>query len=151
MSIPGVQLCERLWISGMPNPGWDAENSGVDIIVSVADHTCPQAGRRFEWGTRGDSAGAGRILYIHWPIEDGDLPQASLLGLIVEQISAGIRKGHTVLIHCQEGRNRSGLIAGLVLRNLYHISGREALTHIREKQIGAVSNKTFANYLENLD
>ncbi len=47
-----------------------------------------------------------------------------------------------VIIVCQHGMNRSGLLAGLLLREL-GMSGREAVDLIVSKRPGALSNQAF--------
>jgi hypothetical protein len=51
---------------------------------------------------------------------------------------------------CQHGMNRSGLIAGLLLREL-GLSGPEALELIRERRRGALSNWSFVRLIESYE
>lgn len=144
------QVHPGLWVSAMPAGSWPLEDWGVALVVSVADHLPPQAARRFAWGTRGDAVGQGRIVFLHWPIEDGDVPPLVLAELVAGAVTDAVRGGLTVLLHCQEGRNRSGFVAALATRQLLSCSGSEALARVRSARPGMLSNRRFADALEQL-
>jgi len=87
-------------------------------------------------------------LYIYFPFEDDDqsLPNVVKLRAIADMAASLIREGHRVLTHCNMGFNRSGLVAGLILKSL-GFSGDAAVTRIRERRPGALYNDRFADYL----
>ena len=87
-------------------------------------------------------------LYIYFPFDDDDqaLPSAAKLRAIADLGASMIRDGHRVLAHCNMGFNRSGLVAGLILKAL-GMSGDAAVTRIRERRPGALYNDRFAEYL----
>ena len=87
-------------------------------------------------------------LYIYFPFDDDNeaLPSAAKLHAIAEMAATLIRKGHRVLAHCNMGFNRSGLVAGLILKAL-GMPGGAAVTRIRERRPGALYNDRFANYV----
>jgi protein-tyrosine phosphatase len=89
-----------------------------------------------------------RCLYIYFPFEDDNeaLPSATKLQAIAEMAATLIRKGHRVLAHCNMGFNRSGLVAGLILKSL-GMPGDAAVTRIRERRPGALYNDRFADYV----
>lgn len=62
-----------------------------------------------------------------------------------------VRKGENVLITCNHGRNRSGLVAALTFRQLSGCSGAEACTHVklaRNSPFGpALTNPGFVTQL----
>lgn len=89
------------------------------------------------------------ILYIYFPIKDGKMPDEEKLHGVAELGSTLIQNGHRVLSHCGLGLNRSALVAGLILVNL-GMSGKDAVTLLREKRPGALFNKIFASYLRSL-
>lgn len=147
MEDVAATVAPGLYISGMPSPQWDLDAWGVALVVSLSDHLPPQAARRFEWGTRGDAVGEGRLLFTHWPIEDGDLPELGRLHLVVSLVAAAARSGLRVLVHCQEGRNRSGLVAALVVRELTGCSGARAVEVVRAARPGMLGNRAFADFI----
>ncbi len=87
-------------------------------------------------------------LYIYFPFDDDDqsLPNVTKLRAIAELAASLIRDGHRVLTHCNMGFNRSGLVAGLILKSL-GMPGHAAVTRIRERRPGALYNDRFANYV----
>ena len=87
-------------------------------------------------------------LYIYFPFEDDDqsLPNVAKLHAVADLAASLIREGHRVLTHCNMGFNRSGLVAGLILKSL-GMPGDAAVTRIRERRPGALYNDCFANYL----
>jgi protein-tyrosine phosphatase len=91
---------------------------------------------------------ANHCLYIYFPFEDDDqaLPNPVKLQAIADMAASLIREGHRVLTHCNMGFNRSGLVAGLILKSL-GFSGDAAVTRIRERRPGALYNDRFADYV----
>ena len=91
---------------------------------------------------------ADQCLYIYFPFDDDDqiLPNASKLRAIAQLAASLIQDGHRVLAHCGMGYNRSGLVAGLILKAL-GVPGAAAVTRIRERRPGALFNDRFADYL----
>ncbi len=87
-------------------------------------------------------------LYIYFPFADDDqmLPSATKLRAIAQLGASLIQDGHRVLAHCNMGYNRSGLVAGLILKAM-GVPGTAAVTRIRERRPGALFNDRFAEYL----
>ena len=56
----------------------------------------------------------------------------------------------TVLVHCTEGRNRSGLIVGAFLIMRRGMDPDSAIALIRSKRANALSNQTFVQQLQDL-
>jgi protein-tyrosine phosphatase len=59
-------------------------------------------------------------------------------------------KGGRVLVTCAMGRNRSGLVAGLVMHMLTGLSGAQIVRQIRLRRSGALSNEWFVGALNRL-
>jgi hypothetical protein len=53
-------------------------------------------------------------------------------------------------VHCTFGRNRSGLLASLVVREVLGVTGAVALSHVQSRRAGTVNNETFAAWLRTL-
>ena len=89
-----------------------------------------------------------RCLYVYFPFDDDDqsLPNVTKLHAVAELAASLIREGHRVLAHCNMGFNRSGLVAGLILKSL-GMPGSAAVTRIRERRPGALYNDRFAEYV----
>lgn len=144
------QIVDGLWVSAMPAPDWDLDGWGVRLVVTLSEHLPPQAARRFAWATAGGAAGEGRILFVHWPIEDGPIPAWDTCAVVVGTVVDAVGRGWPVLIHCQEGRNRSGLIAALAVRELTGSTGAAAADVVRAARPGMLYNKAFAAALGGL-
>lgn len=93
--------------------------------------------------------GAAGGTYLFLPMADGKKipPQAEPLA---RELARRIRAGEKVLVHCRAGRNRSGLVTALTVRNLLGCSGADALAHVQERRPRALANEHFATYLRSL-
>lgn len=127
----------RLFISG-DLVSWDGvAPHGIDVVIDLdggLDACIPTE--------------TNRCLYVYFPFDDDDesLPNLTKLHAVASLAASLIRAGHRVLTRCNMGFNRSGLVAGLILTSL-GMSGRSAVTRIRERRPGALYNDCFANYL----
>lgn len=55
-----------------------------------------------------------------------------------------------VLVTCAQGRNRSGLVSGIVLYRLTTLSGEQIVRYIQDRRPGALTNDDFAAALFSL-
>jgi hypothetical protein len=76
---------------------------------------------------------------------------AALVHELAERVSEDSKpdalRPRRIYVLCQQGMNRSGLVAGLLLRALGE-EPQQALSLIREVRPGALSNETFAGLVE---
>jgi len=73
------------------------------------------------------------------------------LHLTANELVAQHKTGKRILITCMAGRNRSGILAGLVLMKRFGMSGDEAILVIRDARgPAALSNPSFSSYLQSL-
>lgn len=127
----------RLYISGDLD-SWDCiAPHGIDVVIDLdggLDACIPTE--------------CNHCLYVYFPFEDDDraLPSLVKLQAIADMAASLIREGHRVLTHCNMGFNRSGLVAGLILKSL-GMSGDAAVTRIRERRPGALYNDRFADFV----
>ena len=63
----------------------------------------------------------------HWPVPDLGAPTPEAARQAVEDISARLRAGRVVYLHCWGGRGRAGTLGALTLAELYGIGAAEAL------------------------
>lgn len=87
------------------------------------------------------------VEYIIWPMSDGKRIETEKIEWIVDRILERLGRGEAVLVHCNAGRNRTGLIVTIVLSRYYGISQRDALKQLRQLRPGAVANLAFERYL----
>ena len=83
---------------------------------------------------------------------DLDVPDEEVLESLVDWVHEQREQGRTVLVHCQEGRNRSALVVALYLRRHRDMRAVDAIQLIRESRGSlALYNGTFVRYLQSLD
>lgn len=95
-----------------------------------------------------DTLLGNRYEFLQFP-DGGSVPVAKAneaAGCVLAWLHAGLR----VLVHCRAGRNRSGLVAALVVRHELRVSGREAVAIVRQARPGALANPVFEEYLNTL-
>ena len=127
----------RLYISGDLDSWSCIAPHGIDVVIDLdggLDACIPTE--------------TNHCLYIYFPFDDDDqsLPNTTKLHAIAAMAASLIREGHRVLAHCNMGFNRSGLVAGLILKSL-GMPGDAAVTRIRERRPGALYNDRFADYV----
>ena len=148
VELPGVRPADpptellpgQLWQAGVPvDFDWIAA-TGITAVVDLADADAhPPAGATDD------------LLYLKVPLVDGDTVPEPALTLRLARLAAGlIDDGHVVLVHCTFGRNRSGLIASLVVREVLGVDGATAMAHVQERREGTVNNEQFAEWLRSL-
>ena len=89
-------------------------------------------------------------MYIYYPISDGKvIPR--VLEFFASDLAQVIRNGKAVIVQCRAGRNRSGLLAALIVREVTGCSGAEALEHVQRTRPNALANDYFCMYLRSLE
>jgi hypothetical protein len=79
------------------------------------------------------------------------LPDANFLYGIADLVNH-LRESGAVLVHCEAGLNRSGLICALALMRKEKLSAKEAIETLRKKRNQSVLfNNTFRKWLESHD
>jgi protein-tyrosine phosphatase len=59
-------------------------------------------------------------------------------------------KQYNVLVHCYGGNNRSGLLSALIMRELFEMTGEEAMQWIQGIKPRALHNKLYQQFLRDL-
>lgn len=90
------------------------------------------------------------IGYTHFPISDGLLKTDDRLLEMASGFVKEINDGGCMLMMCNAGRNRSGLMSSLIVRELLGVSGVEAMELIRLHRPRALANLNFERFLESL-
>lgn len=88
--------------------------------------------------------------YNHWPMADGQHIPTFALQIIVKRLLSYMESGGVVLSMCWGGRNRSGLVSALLVRELTKCSGEQAVGIIQKQRPGSLINLHFVNYLHSL-
>jgi len=98
--------------------------------------------------------GVRRVL--HAPMTDDEAPENFDVALAAaERIHKEWKRGHTILITCMMGRNRSALVAVLALFFITGIPVRDLVDHVRTVRrdpVGGVplSNPAFVRFLSTI-
>jgi protein-tyrosine phosphatase len=133
-------LDRRLWISGSPIDWEWVHETGITVVTDVADP-----------GPAPSPDAVGAINYLKDPLVDAtELPPRSQLQRLVRRTCTAVRIGQRALVACTFGKNRSGLVVALCLRELYRCTGPQALDVLRKRRHRAVNNATFADYVSRL-
>jgi protein-tyrosine phosphatase len=148
VELPGVdpvdaptELVEgRLWHGGCPvDFGW-VRRAGIDVVLDLADPDAYPPAEEIDG-----------LIYLKCPLVDGSvMPEPGLTLRLAALVAGLVRERHRALVHCTFGRNRSGLLATLVVRELLGLSGAEALRYVRSRRDGAANNEIFAQWLRSL-
>ena len=148
VELPGVPPADpptelvpgKLWQGGCPVDYDWVRATGITAVFDFADpDTYPPAGE-----TEG-------FFYLKAPLVDGeDVPDPAVTIRLASLVAGLVDDGYRVLVHCTFGRNRSGLMASLVVRELLDLPGAEAMRYVQERRDGTVNNESFAAWLRTL-
>jgi hypothetical protein len=145
VELPGVDPAEpptelvagRLWHGGSPVDFDWVRATGIDVVVDLADADAYPPPAQIDG-----------LTYLKCPLRDADeVPEKDVTVRLAQLVAGLIRDGHRALVHCTFGRNRSGLLTTLVVRELLGLSGEQALGYVQERRTDAVNNQQFADWL----
>jgi protein-tyrosine phosphatase len=89
-----------------------------------------------------------RQTHIFFPFADAPiLPDVEAMARVCFVAALAFVAGKTIVVNCNAGCNRSGLIVG---RIMYQLSQKDIVARIRAVHPEALSNDVFAAYLEGL-
>ncbi|MEE6273343.1 dual specificity protein phosphatase [Georgenia sp. MJ206] len=148
VDLPGVRPADpptellpgRLWQGGCPvDFGW-VRDTGITAVIDFADADAHPPAEEIEG-----------LVYLKAPLVDGeDIPAPALTLRLASLVAGLIDDGYRVLVHCTFGRNRSGLMASLIVREALGLSGADAMAHVQQHREGTVNNEDFAAWLRAL-
>lgn len=147
---PAYRIGPKHWQSGFPRPFRDLSRHGVDVVVLASAEVQPDAEARKQ--IEEECPDLSVILCPLLDIEDRLYLESikprlvKVAKLVLQCLSADKR----VLVTCSAGRNRSGLISGLVHMLRFGLTGAEAVARIKSARPDALTNDVFRRYLESL-
>lgn len=153
--VPASEIAPKHWQSGLPLPFVELPRHGIDLVVLSAKEVQPGAEE-----VRFVKTKCPDLRIITAPLDDVECEEsltdiARVAGEVADRLARRIGEGRTVLVTCQVGRNRSGLISALTLMRRYpDLTGEQAARRVR-RQRGqhlppgeqALSNRVFYDYL----
>lgn len=95
---------------------------------------------------------AGIENYLHIPLYYSGFPEKKQIIETIEFIKKEGVKDNPVLVHCDEGYNRTGIILALYLIEVKFYTIEKALEFVRKQRTGAISEKQeifLKNYADN--
>lgn len=129
------RIDDRLYVSGIPSRKV-VDDVGATAVVTVCSRTPAEEVR------------ASLPVWYHLPLRDGKRLQTEEYRRAAELVTSLLDSGHTVLVHCVAGRNRSSLVAALVVQDRHRLTGDEALAWIRERRPRSLANAAFETWLQ---
>lgn len=131
-------LPDRLWIRARTNNMTPQAKAALqqELALTRVVQLCPRPDPY--WATRVKA-------WSFRPLADGKRVPWWLSELAAE-IAQHLTEGGRALIYCNAGRNRSALLAGMVLVE-NGMTGTEALAHLRNRRPRCLANLTFENAL----
>lgn len=136
--IDATRIGPKLHQGSEPPQGSTLRRAGFDVVVLCAMEIQPPS-----------SAFVG-VEVLHYGIDDGPVTAElwSRAKRAARAVAHRIRKGKRVLVTCAQGRNRSGLVVALALRELTGRSGHRIVAHVRSLRTNALANPYFVRALE---
>jgi protein-tyrosine phosphatase len=148
VDLPGVEPADpptelvpgKVWHGGCPVDFAWVRDTGIDVVLDLADADAYPPAAEVE-----------RLTYLKCPlVDDVEVPDPSVTLRLASLVAGMVGDGHRALVHCTFGRNRSGLVATLIVRELLNLSGAAALDFVRERRNGVVNNVAFEKWLASL-
>lgn len=88
-------------------------------------------------------------VHLRMPIHDADFQSEweKPLWAVAASVYIALQQKETVVVHCGAGLNRASLVTGLTL-TYFGLTGTDAVAWIKWHRPGALSNESFASWLE---
>lgn len=141
--IDAHHIGEGVWQGAVPTPGGIIRDAGFHMLVLCA----------MEYQLPAEEFPGVEV--VHAPNDDDDSrwPTREELRIATNAASrvlAALRANRKVLVTCWAGRNRSGLVSALALREYLGISGSAASALVRAARPHALTNSKFQACLARL-
>lgn len=124
--VDASRIVSGLYQGGRPPEGESLRRSGFDALVLAAKEHQPAA-TQFPG-----------IKVLHAPLDDSGTPMSShewkLALAAARRVTEAIARGERVLVTCQQGRNRSGLISAITLHLLTGADGSVCAERVRSRR-----------------
>ena len=136
--IDAHQIAPRLYQGANPPQGPELRARGFDVLVLCA----------VEW--QYDARNYPGLQIIRAPMLDTAEVPSRTAHRAAERVAREWRAGKRILIACNMGWNRSGLVSALTLWRLTGRPGAECMWRVQQQRPRALSNESFALYLYHL-
>lgn len=133
------QIAQNLYQGSNPPHGTALADAGFDVLVLCA---CERQYAPENY------PGLKRVIYA--PMDDTDVVPKAMARSAAQKVVRELRAGSKVLVVCNMGLNRSGLVNALALHYLTGQSGASAMQTVQSRRQSALFNPAFALYLYHL-
>lgn len=136
-----ARVAPRLWIGSAPSVGPTVSRAHFDVLMLCAIEYQPRS-----WEIPG-------VRVVHAGFEDTPFPsedEQSVMRNAAFLTARAISLDKRVLVTCWQGRNRSGLVCALALRQLHRWHPEICVEAVRAARPGALTNPTFCRLVESL-
>jgi len=132
--IDADEIAPGLWQGSAPPIGNAVARAGFDTLVLAAQEYQPSV----------DSFPGVRKL-VRLPIGDEPITVAAWRAAVATagDVTRSRQDGGRVLVTCQAGLNRSGLVSALSLIMLDGMTGRQVVARVRSRRTGSLFNPSF--------
>jgi protein-tyrosine phosphatase len=143
IEIDAEQIVPCLYQGSVPPTGEALRLARFSVLVLAA------------WQYQPKSENFPGVRVIHAPFSDSlALTESDIEAYMTTafMVAREVRNGSRVLVTCLAGKNRSGMINALAIRNLFGVSGSTAMNMVRDgrKREEALSNATYQQFLMSL-
>jgi len=137
-----------LWQGSVPPTGSAVRRAGFDALVLAAT----TAEYRYCYGAEPDERLFPGVMLHSADLDDADLSDAEhrRARAAAHFVARVLKMKGRVLTTCMQGRNRSGLISALAIRELTRASGKACIDQVRRARSNALTNPSFVAALEKL-
>lgn len=138
MILDASQIAPRLWQGSRPPEGRHLHDAGIDVLVLCALEHQPPA------------RGYPGVEIIRAPMDDSSTVPKQIAESAARLAAIRYQQGRVVLVACNMGRNRSGLVSALVLWLRRFGTGKRCADRVRSRRAGALTNPYFYAWLARL-
>lgn len=139
------EILPNLWQGSFPNL-LSASEAGFEVVVLCAREMLGGHEERNEYKMHGMTVVEAPFDDTKWPTPE----ELSTARWAASKVTSAVLEGKKVLVTCQAGLNRSGLVNGIALRDIKKITGIESVMIIKGRRENALFNNTFAQHIYNL-
>ena len=136
--IDAHRIAPRLWQGARPPKGNALRAAGVDVVMFCALEHQPPA----------HNYPGVEVIRAH--LDDTDVVPWRAAMHAAHNAAERYCQGKRLLITCNQGRNRSGLVASLILWTLNFGTGKHCADHVRRHRPRALTNDAFYDWLSAL-
>lgn len=143
-NLEADEIIPNLWQGSFPRL-LSAIEAGFDMVVLCAEERLK--------GRPPNEYTQNGLYVVEAPFLDTGYPTDEELKIAhwaADKVIRAVKAGKKVLVTCQAGLNRSGLVNAIAIRTLRGITGGEAVMVVKGRRDMALCNTSFATYVYNL-